>query len=41
VAVGDTLISGSPIGVASGGKIPVSFALRHRGKPVNPLQFLR
>jgi septal ring factor EnvC (AmiA/AmiB activator) len=41
VAVGDTLIAGSPIGLASGRELPVSFALRHQGTPVNPVQFLR
>lgn len=41
VAVGDTVIGGSPLGRASGGKEPVTIELRQRGKPVNPLQYLR
>lgn len=41
VAVGDTVIGGSPMGVADGGAVPVTFELRRDGKPVNPLQFLR
>lgn len=40
VAVGDTVIGGSPMGVADGGAAPVTFELRRAGKPVNPLQFL-
>ncbi|OBV10721.1 murein hydrolase activator EnvC family protein [Erythrobacter dokdonensis] len=38
--VGDSVISGSPIGVAGGREAPVSFELRRDGKPVNPLQFV-
>jgi septal ring factor EnvC (AmiA/AmiB activator) len=41
VAVGDTVIGGSPLGRASGGKEPVTIELRQGGKPVNPLQYLR
>lgn len=41
VAVGDRVIGGSPIGLASGGVQPVTIELRHDGKPVNPLQYLR
>jgi septal ring factor EnvC (AmiA/AmiB activator) len=41
VAVGDTVIGGSPIGMADGGTQPVSIELRRDGTPVNPLQFLR
>lgn len=41
VAVGETVIGGSPMGVADGGEAPVTFELRRDGKPVNPLQFLR
>jgi septal ring factor EnvC (AmiA/AmiB activator) len=40
VTVGDTVIGGSPMGVAGGGAAPVTFELRRAGKPVNPLQFL-
>jgi septal ring factor EnvC (AmiA/AmiB activator) len=41
VAVGDTVIGGSPIGVAGGREAPVSFELRRDGAPINPLQYLR
>lgn len=41
LAVGETVIGGSPMGVAGGGEAPVTFELRRDGKPVNPLQFLR
>lgn len=41
VAVGDTVIGGSPVGLASGGNQPVTIELRHDSKPVNPLQYLR
>jgi len=41
VAVGDTVIGGSPVGVAGGREAPVSFELRRDGAPVNPLQYLR
>jgi murein hydrolase activator len=41
VAVGDTVIGGSPVGVAGGREAPVSFELRRDGDPVNPLQYLR
>lgn len=41
VAVGDSVIGGSPMGVADGGSAPVSIELRGGGKPVNPLQYLR
>lgn len=41
VAVGDTVIGGSPVGLASGGNQPVTIELRRDGKPVNPLQYLR
>ncbi|MFN3863656.1 MAG: murein hydrolase activator EnvC family protein [Erythrobacter sp.] len=39
VAVGDTVIGGSPMGVAGGRAALVTFELRRDGKPVNPLQF--
>ncbi|WP_017665320.1 murein hydrolase activator EnvC family protein [Porphyrobacter sp. AAP82] len=41
VAVGDTVIGGSPVGRAAGGAEPVTIELRQGGKPVNPLQYLR
>jgi murein hydrolase activator len=41
VAVGDSVIGGSPLGVADGGRAPVTIELRRGGKPVNPLQYLR
>ena len=41
VAVGDTVIGGSPIGRASGGAQPLTIELRRDGTPVNPLQYLR
>jgi murein hydrolase activator len=41
VAVGDTVIPGSPLGRASGGETPVTIELRRDGQPVNPLQYLR
>jgi len=41
VAVGDTVIGGSPVGRAAGGTEPVTIELRQGGKPVNPLQYLR
>ncbi|TAD77889.1 MAG: metalloendopeptidase [Sphingomonadales bacterium] len=41
VAVGDSVIGGSPVGQASGGAVPVTIELRRDGEPVNPLQYLR
>ncbi len=41
VAVGDSVIGGSPLGRATGGQSPVTIELRRGGKPVNPLQYLR
>jgi septal ring factor EnvC (AmiA/AmiB activator) len=41
VAVGDTVIGGSPVGVAGTREAPVAFELRRDGAPVNPLQYLR
>lgn len=41
VAVGDSVIGGSPLGRASGGASPVTIELRRDGTPVNPLQYLR
>lgn len=41
VAVGDSVIGGSPLGRASGGAEPVTIELRRDGTPVNPLQFMR
>lgn len=39
--VGDSVIGGSPMGVAGGRDAPVTFELRRGGTPVNPLQYLR
>lgn len=41
LAVGDAVIGGSPVGLASGGTQPVTIELRRNGTPVNPLQYLR
>ncbi len=41
VAVGDTVIGGSPLGRANRSREPVTIELRRAGKPVNPLQFIR
>jgi septal ring factor EnvC (AmiA/AmiB activator) len=41
VAVGDSVIGGSPIGRAAGGAEPLTVELRQGGKPVNPLQYMR
>ena len=41
IAVGDSVIGGSPIGVANRGSAPVMIELRRDGEPVNPLQFVR
>jgi septal ring factor EnvC (AmiA/AmiB activator) len=41
VAVGDSVITGSPLGRASGGADPVTIELRRGGEPVNPLQYIR
>ncbi|GMN02444.1 murein hydrolase activator EnvC family protein [Erythrobacter sp. MTPC3] len=40
VAVGDSVIGGSPMGAAGAGDAPVTLELRRDGDPVNPLQFL-
>ncbi|MDP5103501.1 MAG: peptidoglycan DD-metalloendopeptidase family protein [Erythrobacter sp.] len=40
VAVGDSVIGGSPLGVTGKGQAAVTFELRRAGEPVNPLQFL-
>ncbi|MDP4604724.1 MAG: peptidoglycan DD-metalloendopeptidase family protein, partial [Erythrobacter sp.] len=40
VAVGDSVIGGSPMGVTDGRAAAVTFELRRAGKPVNPLQYL-
>lgn len=41
VAVGDPVIGGSPMGLASGAAQPVTIELRRGGTPVNPLQYVR
>jgi len=40
VAVGDDLLSGSPLGVAGGEQPVVTLELRRGGEPVNPLEFI-
>jgi murein hydrolase activator len=40
VEVGDEVIGGAPLGVASGGEEPISLELRRDGEPVNPLNYL-
>lgn len=40
VEVGDTLVSGSPLGVAAAQEPAITIELRRSGEPVNPLQFL-
>ena len=41
VAVGDSVVAGSPIGVAGPGRPRVMVELRRDGRPVNPLQYIR
>jgi len=41
VAVGDEVVAGSPLGRTGPGAPQVSVELRHKGEPVNPLQYLR
>ena len=38
--VGDTLVTGSSLGIAGAGSPIVTLELRHDGEPVNPLQFV-
>jgi len=40
VDVGDEVIGGTPLGVASGGEEPINLELRRDGEPVNPLNYL-
>ena len=40
VEVGEEVIGGAPLGVASGGEEPISLELRRDGEPVNPLNYL-
>ncbi|MEM1053739.1 MAG: peptidoglycan DD-metalloendopeptidase family protein [Pseudomonadota bacterium] len=40
IEVGDVVIGGAPLGVASGGEEPISLELRRDGEPVNPLNYL-
>ncbi|UAB79601.1 peptidoglycan DD-metalloendopeptidase family protein [Erythrobacter sp. SCSIO 43205] len=40
VEVGDEIIGGAPLGVASGGDEPIALELRRDGEPVNPLNYL-
>ena len=39
--VGEQLVAGSPLGVAGAGRPVVTVELRHEGKPVNPLQYVK
>jgi septal ring factor EnvC (AmiA/AmiB activator) len=41
VAVGQSVVAGSPLGMAGPGRPVVSLELRRDGKPVNPLDFAR
>lgn len=41
VAVGDSVIGGSPVGLADGGAHAVTIELRRDGTPVNPLQYIK
>jgi septal ring factor EnvC (AmiA/AmiB activator) len=41
VHVGETLVSGSPLGLAGTGRPVVSLELRHNGEAVNPLDFAK
>ncbi len=41
IAVGDTVIGGSPVGVTGAATQPLTLELRRAGTPVNPLQYLR
>ncbi len=39
--VGETLVSGSPLGIAGAGRPVLTLELRRNGEPVNPLEYLR
>lgn len=41
VAVGDTVVAGSPLGVTGPGDPRIMVELRRNGEPVNPLQYIR
>lgn len=41
VAVGDSIVAGSPLGIAAPGSPRVMVELRRHGEPVNPLQYIR
>jgi murein hydrolase activator len=41
VSVGQSVVAGSPLGMAGPGRPVVSLELRRDGKPVNPLDFAR
>lgn len=41
VAVGQQVVTGSPLGTTGPGRPQVGVELRHNGEPVNPLQYLR
>jgi septal ring factor EnvC (AmiA/AmiB activator) len=40
VAVGDTVVGGSPLGIAGPSRPVVTLELRRNGTPVNPLEFI-
>ncbi|MGE3691391.1 MAG: murein hydrolase activator EnvC [Novosphingobium sp.] len=39
--VGDTLVAGSPLGIAGAGSPQISLELRRNGEPVNPLEYIK
>lgn len=41
VAVGESLVAGSPLGIAGAGQPQVSLELRRNGQPVNPLEYIK
>lgn len=41
VAVGDTVVVGSPLGITGPGQPQIMVELRRNGEPVNPLQYIR
>ncbi len=39
--VGESLVAGSPIGIAGAGRPQISLELRRLGEPVNPLEYIK